>query len=258
MAAGDPVHARERAFYAGVAGGLDAARMPPRPPDAYERSILEALGDVAGLAVLDAGCGAGDLTLELLGRGARVTALDLSHELLGVARARVQRFAPAAAADGRARFVAAPLEATGLPAGSCDLVAGKWVLHHADVAGAGREVRRLLAPGGRAVFYENQAVDPLLAFARRRLARLPGLHMVGTADEHPLVEADYAALRELFGRVEVDHPHMYFLQALSRSLGHRGLRAAERLDAALWRRAPRLRRHSWHALLTLSGARTLS
>lgn len=247
--AADPTHARERAFYAAVAEELDPASLPPHPPDHYEAAVLDALGDVSGLDVLDAGCGAGDLTLELLRRGARVTALDLSADLLAVARARVERFA---GPEPAVRFVDAPLEDTGLPARAFDRAAGKWVLHHTEIARSAPELRRLLRSGGRAAFFENQATNPVLAFGRRRLLRLPGMCRVGTPDERPLTVADYALLRSVFAQVELSFPNLYFAQALSRSLGHRGLRAAERVDAAVWRRAPRLRRHSWHVLVQLS------
>ena len=222
--------------------------MPPGSLDAYETALLGAVGDVRGLEVLEAGCGAGDITLALLRRGARVTALDLSAELLGVARERVSRFAGPGA---EVRFVAAPLEATGLPDAAFDRAAGKWVLHHTELARSALELRRVLRPGARAVFFENQGTNRLLAFARRRLLRLPALRQVGTPDEHPLTESDYALLRREFGHLELSYPSFYVIQALSRSLGHRGLRTAERLDAAVLRAAPRLRHHSWHVLVEL-------
>ncbi len=44
--------------------------------------------DLAGARVLDAGCGPGMLAIELAARGARVTAVDLSPTLVGLARER--------------------------------------------------------------------------------------------------------------------------------------------------------------------------
>jgi SAM-dependent methyltransferase len=44
------------------------------------------LGDVDGLAVLDAGCGTGYLAAKLRDRGARVTGIDFSDRMLGIAR----------------------------------------------------------------------------------------------------------------------------------------------------------------------------
>lgn len=44
--------------------------------------------DLSGVRVLDAGCGPGDMAVELARRGARVTGVDLSGSLLEVARRR--------------------------------------------------------------------------------------------------------------------------------------------------------------------------
>lgn len=45
--------------------------------------------DLAGVRVLDAGCGAGQMTAELAARGADVTAIDISPRLIEIAAARL-------------------------------------------------------------------------------------------------------------------------------------------------------------------------
>lgn len=47
--------------------------------------------DLTGLRVLDAGCGAGQMTAELATRGADVVAVDISPALVEIARARLPR-----------------------------------------------------------------------------------------------------------------------------------------------------------------------
>jgi SAM-dependent methyltransferase len=55
----------------------------------YERpAILALAGEVAGLRVLDAGCGPGVQAAQLAARGATVTGVDLSADLLAIARTR--------------------------------------------------------------------------------------------------------------------------------------------------------------------------
>ena len=49
--------------------------------------LLERIGDVAGLDVLDAGCGHGHVARILSDRGARVVTVDVSPRMIGVARA---------------------------------------------------------------------------------------------------------------------------------------------------------------------------
>src|SRR3712207_6195596 len=51
-------------------------------------SLLDCVGEVSDLAVLDAGCGEGTLARLLAGRGARVTAVDISPRLVELARAQ--------------------------------------------------------------------------------------------------------------------------------------------------------------------------
>jgi SAM-dependent methyltransferase len=196
--------------------------------------------------VLEVGCGAGDLSRELLRRGARLTALDLSPRMVELARSR--------AAGLGGTFLIAPVEDTSLPDESFDLVVGKAVLHHVDVAAAAAELRRLLRPDGRAVFFENQDRNPLLRVARRRLWGSPHLHWVGTRDEHALSSADFDALRRVFASVELSYPSFYFFEALSRALGHRLHRPLSRLDALIWRRVPAARPWSWHVLVELERA----
>jgi SAM-dependent methyltransferase len=188
------------------------------------------------------GCGAGVLSLELLRRGARLTALDVSPQMVDRARARAEGL--------DATFVVAPAEETGLPDASFDLVVGKWVLHHLDVGDAAAEVHRLLRPGGRAVFFENQDRNPLLRFARRGLWGSRRLSWVGTEDERPLTQADFDLLRNRFESVRLEYPSMYFFEALSRALGHRFHGPLSALDGFVWRRLPFARRWSWHVLLS--------
>jgi magnesium-protoporphyrin O-methyltransferase len=57
--------------------------------DAMRAAMLSRLpADLRGARVLDAGCGAGPMTVELSARGAQVVAVDISESLLDVARRR--------------------------------------------------------------------------------------------------------------------------------------------------------------------------
>jgi SAM-dependent methyltransferase len=243
----DHVHDRERAFWDARTAGTDAAELPPRSPDPFELSLLEALGPVEGLEVLELGCGAGDLSLELLRRGARLTVVDLSAPGVELTAERAARYRPGA----ELRTAVAPVEETGLEDEGFDRVVGKWILHHVDVTRAAGEVHRLLRPGGHAAFFENQGRNPLLRFARRRAMHIPGVHQVGTPDEHPLTVDDYALLASTFDWLRLDYPNLYFLEALGRALGHRAMGPLKRADAVLWRRAPWLRPYSWHVLVAM-------
>jgi SAM-dependent methyltransferase len=128
-----------------------AARLPTDEPTWGAWGIpereLRALGDVAGLDVLELGCGGAQWSIALARVGARCTGLDLSVAQLESARALV------AAAGVAVTLVHASATATGLPDASFDLVFGDHgALNFADPAAVVPEVARLLRPGGRLVF----------------------------------------------------------------------------------------------------------
>jgi SAM-dependent methyltransferase len=210
-------HARERAFAATVAES-SARALPPRPRDhdeaQFERAVMSGAGAMGGARVLELGCGDGELTFQLVDAGAEVTALDLSPAMVEVARERLERFRPAAAV----RFVAAPAEDTALEAQSFDLVVGKWVLHHTDCARAADEVRRLLAPDGRAIFVETSGLNPLLTLSRRWLPGRFGIERYGTDDERPISRADIRLFEERFERCLVDFPNFVLFQLFDRNV----------------------------------------
>jgi SAM-dependent methyltransferase len=115
--------------------------------------LAQARTPLAGMTVLDAGCGTGNYSRALLGHVARIEAVDLSAGMLEVARQKLTE------ADWSARVVfhQASIEALPLPDGAVDGVMVNQVLHHlTDDPAAGwpvhrrvlRELGRVLKPGG--------------------------------------------------------------------------------------------------------------
>jgi len=120
------------------------------------------LGDVKGKVVVDLGCGSGDDAVILALRGAQVQAVDISPELINLARRRV---AINGVAEGTSFFVCSAYELP-FPDESVDVVFGMAILHHLELSLAAREVRRLLHPGGRAIFLEPVRNSKLIRFVR--------------------------------------------------------------------------------------------
>lgn len=109
----------------------------------YDRpAVLDLLGDVHGLRMLDVGCGPGLYAHELVQRGAHVTAFDSSTEMVRLATTRL-----GATCDIRQASLEEPLD--WLADESCDAAVMALVLHHVDAREAAfRELFRVLRPGG--------------------------------------------------------------------------------------------------------------
>jgi len=206
--------AREREFHDRLAAELDPDAMPPVPPPIYDVAVLESADVQPGMRVLDLGCGQGDLTLTLLQLGARVTGIDISPGMVDIARRRVDRYG----GGSRAHFVVAPVEDSGLSPQAFDLVVGRWVLHHLDLALAAPELARVLVPGGRLILLENSGGNPLLNFARDHIAGRFGIPRLGTIDERPLTSADLDLMRRSFASVIAEYPIVEVLELFNRQV----------------------------------------
>lgn len=120
------------------------------------------LGDVRGKTVLEYGCGDGLDTIVLAQRGAKVKALDISHELISFARQRLTVNDVSADAE----FVVGSAHELPFADDSVDVVFGMAILHHLDLAVSAQEVRRVLRPGGRAIFREPVRNSSFIKFIR--------------------------------------------------------------------------------------------
>jgi SAM-dependent methyltransferase len=122
---------------------------PDGDPFGLLAPLLDLLGDIDGSRVLDAGCGEGYLARALAARGARVTGIDRSTRLIGLARARD----PDGAIDYQVADLSRPLPAA---AGRFDAAASYLVLNDVrDYRGFAATLAASLAPGGRLVLALN-------------------------------------------------------------------------------------------------------
>jgi SAM-dependent methyltransferase len=192
-------------------------------------------------AHLDYGCGHGMAAVVMARAGAAVTAFDLSPGYVDEARQR-------AAANGvRFKCVVADGEDLPFPDSTFDAVWGNAILHHLDLAKAGRELHRVMKPGGVAVFCEPWGGNPLLAFARRRLP-YPGKHR--TPDEKPLIRSDLVPLRAIFPTLQMQGFQLFgMLRRVWRS--RIVCRMCDGLDVRLLRWFPALGNWCRYAVITL-------
>jgi len=178
-----------------------------------EPIVREGLGDVAGLAVLDLGCGTGRHALWLAGAGATVTAVDFSEGMMEKARAK-----PGAE---KVRFLVHDLhERLPFDDGVFDRVVSGLVLEHLrDLDPFFGEARRVLKPDGRAVV---SGMHPAM-FLRDVRARFhdpaTGEKIEPGSVEHTIGDFVMAAVRAGFTLAGVDEraPDALFAARYSRA-----------------------------------------
>ncbi len=124
------------------------------------RYALSQLGDIKGKKLLDLGCGAGETSVYFALQGAEVTGTDIADDFLNVAQKL------AAKHKTTIQTIVTPAESLPFEDKSFDCVFGNGILHHVDVLAAGREIERVLKPGGIAVFIEPLPYNPFIQIYR--------------------------------------------------------------------------------------------
>jgi SAM-dependent methyltransferase len=154
------------------------------------------LGDVRGKRVVDFGCGSGANTALLAGRGAHVWGIDISEDLLRLGQRRLAISGRA----GGATFIAGSAHDMPFPDNSIDVVFGIAILHHLDLDLVSKEVRRVLKPGGRAIFQEPVRNSAVLRFLRSLIPyRAPDI----SPYERPLTDEELRRFADGFSSCSV-------------------------------------------------------
>jgi SAM-dependent methyltransferase len=179
------------------AGKLRAAR----------RATLIAQGAKLGPGVraLEIGCGTGLFTDAFAVTGATIVAVDISPELLEIAK---QRGLPAE----QVTFIAKPFEECAVD-GPFDAVIGSSILHHLEIGAALERIYQLLKPGGTLSFAEPNYLNPQV-FLERKLRFLP-MFAYTSPDETAFVRWSFAKKLRSLGFTEISitpfdwlHPHV--------------------------------------------------
>jgi SAM-dependent methyltransferase len=113
------------------------------------------LGDLTGTTIVELGCDDGFNTVTLASLGARVVCIDPSAERLQAAA----EWARCIGVRHRVRFVQADLNAIALEDSRADRVLCSGVVREGQYLGIARQIRRILKPGGTAVFMARDAAS---------------------------------------------------------------------------------------------------
>lgn len=221
---------RTHRFYAAIGYGFDL----------YRQRVAEAC---EGRRLLEYGCGTDGLAYDMAAHADTVVGIDISDVAIDDAR----RIANERSLTNL-EFQVDNAEAMRFAGATFDAVAGSGIIHHLDIQRSLWEVRRVLAPGGVAIFAEPLGHNPLLNWYRNRTPELR------TVDEHPLLAKDLKAMAVPFESVRITYFGLIapLLGFVSRHPKPRsGLtRAVWWLDRGLCR-IPLLRRYAWYCVVEL-------
>ena len=192
------------------------------------REMLDDVGDVGGLRILDYGCGYGALGMYLSQRGAQVWGFDLSQVAIETANQAAQRYGLPA------RFEAMDAEELTYADNFFDLVLGFGVLHHViKYPRAGNHLFRILKPGGRALFHETLWDNPIINLTRRLTS------VESEAGDAHLTEQGIREFCREFREVRLEKRHLLYM-----------LKRLAKLPPAEWYAALEPR-HFWRLVKTL-------
>ena len=198
------------------------------------------LGDVRGRTVLDLGCGSGENLIPLVKRGANVIGMDISPELIELARQRLGNYGLDANLQVRSAYE------TGLPDESVDVVFSIALLHHLDLPRVRTEIRRILHPSGLFIVREPIRFSRTVNYLRQFFPR-------PTADisdyEHPMTRNEVSVVSEGFEIVAERNFRLLFVPLL------KGFKVGRRqiwyLDRWLLRSFPGLERIATEKVMSL-------
>jgi SAM-dependent methyltransferase len=151
------------------------------------------LGVAPGDLVCDAGCGPGAYHEPIAALGGRVVAFDLSPGMVAEARDHAR------ALSLDARIVRASAMRIPLRDGACDRVLAAHMLYYMpDIAGALREMRRVLRPGGRVMLTANTGTPSRFDDVEREAARALGIETVTENSAQRFSMDDIDLVRSVF------------------------------------------------------------
>ena len=207
--------------------------------------MMQKVGNIEGLNVLEYGCGTGWFTKRLAVMGAYVWSFDISIEAVN----RTNDLLKEENLDRHVHIEQMAGEELKYDSNQFDLVIGSAILHHLDLNLSLNEIKRVLKIGGNAYFLEPLRHNPLINFYRKMTPHLR------SADELPLSFEQFDQIKTIFPYFS--HNEYYFttlFAVLFHFFGAPGLMNRSRdmfirFDHKLLDRIPSLNRYCWYSLL---------
>ncbi|MBV9182301.1 MAG: methyltransferase domain-containing protein [Acidobacteria bacterium] len=173
------------------------------------------LGDIRSKKVVDLGCGTGENMVPLAKRGADVTGIDISPDLIQLALQRIS------CAEVSARAIVGSAYDTGFKSESVDVILCVALIHHLDIPKVRDEMYRILRTDGVIVLAEPIRFSKLYDRVRKLLPAREDTSQF----EHPLTMQEMDCMCEPFTRENQRVFRLPFV-AIPERLFHRSSRFA--------------------------------
>lgn len=149
---------QESTSFGRIATLYDAAR------GGYPAALIDHVIQVSGTAatngrVLDVGCGTGQVTIPFAERGFSVLGIDVSHEMVRLARKKY-------VAQPNATFAASTFEDVTIPRGSIDIIVSGMAWHWIAPEGRYEKAHQMLKPTGTLALFWSYQDKEASAFVR--------------------------------------------------------------------------------------------
>lgn len=156
------------------------------------RYISKNLGNIKGKAILDIGSGLGEASIYFALKGAHVTALDLSAEMLNTTKKLAKKY------KTKVKTIQAAVEYLNIPKSKkFDIIYGGNIFHHINIPLTLNQLVFHLKPGGKLVCWEPVAYNPLINWYRKIATE------VRSDDERPIQMSDIKIFKKYFKKVHV-------------------------------------------------------
>jgi SAM-dependent methyltransferase len=193
---------------------------------------------------LEYGCGKGSSAFEMAKRGVDVVGIDISDVAIG--KAIEKKDTLDIGYTGKLSFEVMNAESLIFAPQSFDLVCGSAILHHLNVQIAFQQIRKVLRPGGTAIFMEPLGYNPFINFYRYLTPQ------IRTPDEHPFKTKDIEAAEKIFRKVSIEY---FQLTTIFSSVFYRLkifdniLHILRKIDSILFKKFPFLKKYAWSIII---------
>ena len=121
--------------------------------------IISHLGLKKGTKVLEIGCFVGELTKMVAYSNATIFAVDIAPKSITLAKTRIKK--------KNITFEVDNIENSKFINNSFSAIFGNAILHHTNLSASSLEIKRILKPGGKYIFFEPNLLNPEIFLERK-------------------------------------------------------------------------------------------